>query len=85
MSEVAEMREGRRQGVREVRRGEIGQWSIRDSTVFLWVDNFTCGHARICAATAHHFIYHLAEHMHHTHYSPPIQIGFPNYPTTFPN
>jgi hypothetical protein len=46
--------------VREVRageeqvNGEIGQWRIRDSTVFLWVDNFTCGHAR-----AHHFIYTL--------------------------
>jgi hypothetical protein len=65
MSEVTEMREGRRQGVREVRRGEIEQWRIRDSTVFLWVDNFTCGHARICAER-HHFIYHLAEHKHHT-------------------
>jgi hypothetical protein len=36
--------------VREVRRGEIIKERTRDSTVFLWVDNFTCGHAYICAA-----------------------------------
>jgi hypothetical protein len=74
--------------VREVRRGGIGEWRIRESTVFMWEENFTCGHAYICAATAqalHSFIYHLAEHMYHTHNIPPIRIGFPNHPTTFSN
>jgi hypothetical protein len=72
--------------VKEVRQGEIRKWKIRDSTLFLWVDNFTCGHARICVATAHDFIYslHDAEHVHHTHNIPPIRIDFPKHPTTFP-